>query len=65
MAVREKKAAIAEPTTTLRRLNVEATIPSHSTQHERTRRSALLHPRPGRYFLKPSLVARWGCTLST
>ena len=60
MAIREKRAVIAEPSTTTGRLLMGGATTGGMTQPDR-RPTVILHPRPGRYFLEPSLTARWGC----
>lgn len=59
MAIREKHAHIAEPSTTARRLLLGATTTASVTQAER-RRIVLLHPRPGRCLPEPSRSVHWG-----
>ena len=64
MAVREKRARIADPATTSRLALAMTTIPSRTASGDRRRQHAFLHPRPGRAFVSPRVLGLSGVTRS-
>jgi hypothetical protein len=62
MAVREKRVKSLEPASARRTID-GSSFPLGTTRRERRAQPALSHPRPGTYFLGPSLDPRRGCVL--